>query len=157
MVLRGLENYGYNDLAHDIALKHLDMVARVFEKTGTIWENYAPDAVQPGKPAAADFVGWSGIAPMMYLLEYAIGLKADSLHNRLDWQLQPGGRRGCERFRFNGHVVSLVAEHQPGAVKGERISVQSDGPFELRVRCAGVEKQFSISGGKQEFEVCADK
>ncbi|MGC9997984.1 MAG: trehalase family glycosidase [Terriglobia bacterium] len=157
MVLRGLENYGFNDLARDIALKHLEMVARVFEKTGTIWENYAPDAVQPGKPAAADFVGWSGIAPIMYLLEYAIGLKADSLHNRLDWQLQPGGRRGCERFRFNGHVASLVAEPQPGAVKGERIGVQSDGPFELRVRFAGVEKQFSVASGKQEFEVYASE
>jgi hypothetical protein len=157
MVIRGLENYGYENLAREIALKHLDLVARVYEKTGTLWENYAPDAVQPGKPAAADFVGWSGIAPIMYLLEYAIGLEADSLHNRLDWQLQPGGRRGCERFRFNGHVVSLVAEPQPGVVKGERISVQSDGSFELRVRFAGVEKQFSIASGKQEVEVYAQK
>jgi hypothetical protein len=157
MVIRGLENFGYDDLAREIALKHLDLVARVYEKTGTIWENYSPDAVQQGMPAKANFVGWSGIAPVMYLLEYAIGLKTDAPHNRLDWQLQPGGRRGCERFRFNGHVVSLVAEMLPGAVKGERISVQSDGPFELRARFAGAEKQFSISHGKQEFEVYADK
>jgi len=157
MVIRGLENFGYDDLAREIALKHLDLVARVYEKTGTIWENYSPDATQQGMPAKADFVGWSGIAPIMYLLEYAIGLKADAPHNRLNWQLQPGGRRGCERFRFNGHVVSLVAEPQPGVVNGERISVQSDGPFELRVRFAEVEKQFSVSSGKQEFEIGSEQ
>jgi hypothetical protein len=153
MVIRGLENFGYDDLAREIALKHLDLVARVYEKTGTIWENYSPDTIQQGKPAKADFVGWSGIGPIVYLLEYAIGLKADAPHNRLNWQLQPGGRRGCERFRFNGHLVSLVAEPQPGRLKRERITIQSDGPFELRARFLGVEKRFSVSGGKQEFEI----
>src|SRR5208337_822368 len=58
MVIRGLENSGYDDLAREIALKHLDLVARVYEKTGTIWENYSPDAIQQGMPAKADFVGW---------------------------------------------------------------------------------------------------
>jgi hypothetical protein len=155
MVIRGLEECGYDDLAREIAMKHLDLVARVYEKTGTIWENYSPDAIQQGNPAKADFVGWSGIAPIMYLLEYAIGLKADAPHNRLNWQLQPGGRRGCDHFRFNGHIVSLVAEPQPGQSKVERITIQSDAPFELRVRFLGVEKQFSVTGGKQEFEIVA--
>jgi hypothetical protein len=153
MVIRGLENYGYDDLAREIALKHLDLVARVYEKTGTIWENYSPDAAQQGSPAKADFVGWSGIAPIMYLLEYAVGLKADAPHNRLNWQLQSGGRRGCERFRFNGHLVSLVAEPQPGQPAQVRLTIQSDSLFELRVRFLGVEKQFSVTGGKQEFEI----
>ena len=40
MVIRGLENFGYADLAREIAFEHLDRVASVFEKTGTIWENY---------------------------------------------------------------------------------------------------------------------
>ena len=157
MVIRGLENYGYDDPAREIALNHLDLVAKVYEKTGTIWENYSPDATQQGMPAKADLVGWSGIAPIMYLLEYAIGLKADAPHNRLNWQLQPGGRRGCERFRFNGHVVSLVAEPQPGPPQRERIAIESDGPFELHVRSAGVEKQFSVLSGKQEFEIIAEQ
>jgi len=135
----------------------LDLVARVYEKTGTIWENYSPDAIQQGKPAKADFVGWSGIAPIMYLLEYAVGLKADAPHNRLNWELQPGGRRGCEHFRFNGHLVSLVAQPLPGQVKGAKIIIQSDAPFELRVRFLGVERQFSVSGGKQEFEIASDQ
>lgn len=153
MVIRGLENYGYNDMACQIALSHLNLVAEVFKKTGTIWENYSADAVQQGNPARGDFIGWSGTGPIIYFLEYAIGLKADAPHNLLVWQLEPGGRRGCERFRFNGHVVSLVAAPGPGESEGVRISVQSDGTFRLRVRFRAVEKSFAVVKGQQEFRI----
>ena len=41
----------------------------------------------PGKPAKGDFVGWTGIVPILYFLEYGIGLKADAPNNRLTWAL----------------------------------------------------------------------
>ena len=50
-------------LARDIALKDLDLTWQVFQKTGTVWENYAPDAIAPGKPAKPDLVGWTGLGP----------------------------------------------------------------------------------------------
>jgi hypothetical protein len=153
MIIQGLEKYGYSDLARRIALNHLELVAHVYETTGTIWENYSPDHVQPGKPAKGDFVGWSGIGPIMYLLEYAIGLRADALHNRLVWRIEPGGRRGCERFRFNGHVVSLAAEPAVDGSKGETLRVQSDSSFELQTYFQGTMKTFAVKVGEQEFDI----
>jgi len=153
MVTRGLEKYDYIDLARELALNHLNLVAEVYKKTGTIWENYSPDAQQQGNPAKSNFVGWTGMGPIVFLLEYAVGLKADAPTNTLDWQLTPGGRRGCERFRFNRHVVSLVAQPTGQATGGWRITVQSDSPFELRVRSRSTEKKFSVATGSQEFEV----
>ena len=44
-----LERYGFDELAREVALKHLDLVAEVTKRTGTIWENYAPDAAEPGR------------------------------------------------------------------------------------------------------------
>ena len=41
MVLKGLDKTGYNKLAFDIALNHLQNVVDVFEDTETVWENYA--------------------------------------------------------------------------------------------------------------------
>ncbi|MEI8374341.1 MAG: trehalase family glycosidase [Planctomycetota bacterium] len=73
MVIRGLERYGKHDLAREIALEQLRMVGEVFRTTGTVWENYAPDATKPGKPAKGDFVGWTGIVPILYFLEFGIG------------------------------------------------------------------------------------
>jgi hypothetical protein len=153
MVIRGLEKSGYADLARQVALNHLDLVAHVYEKTGTIWENYAPDHVQQGKPAKSDFVGWSGVGPIMYFFEYAIGLRPDAAHNRLVWQIEPGGRRGCDRYRFNGHVVSLMAGPTTGGSKGETIQVQSDSPFELQANFQGAQKTFMIKAGKQKFDI----
>ena len=77
MVVRGLERYGKKELAREIALEHLDRMAEVFRKTGTVWENYSPDRDEPGVPAGRDFVGWSGIGPIAFFLEYAVGLHPD--------------------------------------------------------------------------------
>ncbi len=89
----------------------------------------------------------------MYFLEYAIGLRADAPHNRLVWRIEPGGRRGCERFRFNAHVASLIAAPAADGSKGEIIRVQSDSPFELEAYFQGVQKTFAVKAGEQEFEI----
>ena len=47
--------------ARTIALNHVDNVLQVFQKTGTVWENYAPESAAPGEPAKPDFVGWTGL------------------------------------------------------------------------------------------------
>src|SRR5687767_2255907 len=64
MVLRGLDRAGHNDLAHEISREDLDHVVSVFQETGTLWENYAPERPAPGNRAKSDFVGWSGLAPI---------------------------------------------------------------------------------------------
>jgi hypothetical protein len=153
MVIRGLENYGYDGLAREIALNHLDVMGRVFQQTGTIWENYAPDAAAPGKPAKNDFAGWSGIGPILYLFEYAIGLKANARENELTWDLRSPARQGCQRFRFKGHVISLVAE--PVAPKGKRfrVTVKSDGAFKLRLVHQSRSKSVSVKAGEQVCSV----
>ena len=153
MVIQGLEKYGYSDLAREIAINHLNLVAHVYEKTGTIWENYAPDYPQQGNEAKSDFVGWSGIGPIAYFLEYAIGLRPDAAHNRLVWRIEPGRRRGCRHFRFNGHVVSLIAAPAKHGSKGETIHIQSDSPFELQAYFQGASKTFQVKAGKQKFDI----
>ena len=153
MVMRGLENYGYSVLAREIALNHLNRAAQVFEKTGTIWENYAPDSVAPGKPAKQDFAGWSAIGPILYLIEYAIGLRADAPANSLAWSLTPGVRQGCERFRFNGHVTSLVAKPLPGTPARFRVEVESDGSYALHLASGDAKKEFAVRKGRQEIEI----
>jgi hypothetical protein len=152
MVIRGLENYGYADPAREIALEHLDCVASVFERTGTIWENYAPDSVAPGKPAKGDFVGWSGIGPILFLLEYGIGLKPDALRNELVWDLRAVQRIGCERYRFNGHVVDLLATPTANGKRWE-VTIRSDGPFTLRLKAQGREKRCLVPMGESRLVV----
>jgi len=132
MVVRGLERYGYAELAREIAVNHLSNVAQVFKNTGTIWENYAPDSIAPGNPSSPDFVGWSGIAPIAFFIEYGIGIKADAASNTITWTIASPKRVGIERFRFGGNTVSLICEEADK--NGKRaISIKSEKPFVLKV------------------------
>ncbi len=154
MVIKGLENYGYRDLARKIALKHLEISAKVFEDTGTIWENYAPDSALPGRHddgslVQRDFVGWSGIGPILYLLRYGIGLEPDALGNRLVWRSDLEGKSGCIRYRFNGHVASLIVEKDGPLPR--HMSVDSDGDFGLTFIGMGRQRNLTIKRGKNEF------
>jgi hypothetical protein len=151
MVVRGLEKYGYTDLARQIAIEHLTLVGQVYQKTGTIWENYSPDAVGQGNPAGKDFVGWSGLAPILFLMEYAIGIQPDAAKNELIWTLRSDMRCGCERYRFNGHVASLIAEPGPDGPSRPRITVESDGAFTLRLIRGINQKTYRITAGEQTF------
>lgn len=57
MVVSGLVDKGYRQLAWDIMQNHYDNVLKVFEKTGSFWEHYAPEKAAPGFMARKDFVG----------------------------------------------------------------------------------------------------
>ncbi|MBI5383507.1 MAG: alpha,alpha-trehalase [Verrucomicrobia bacterium] len=151
MVIRGLERYGHHDLAREIALNHLDVMGQVFQKTGTVWENYAPDSAKPGRPAKGDFVGWSGIGPILCLLEFAVGLKPNATANELVWDVNASGVTGCERFRFNGHVASLKAEPAAGNDARLVLSVVSDGAFKLRLRQGGQTETREVTRGTNSF------
>jgi hypothetical protein len=85
MVLKGLRASGRHALAHEIAMNHLENVGRVFERTGTFWENYEPETAAPGHPAEADYVGWSGLSPINILLEDVTGIMVDCPQSRVIW------------------------------------------------------------------------
>jgi len=155
MVIRGLQKYGYDDLAREIALKHVAIVSDVCKETGTIWENYAPDAAVPGRhengePVVRDMVGWSGIGPILYFMEFAVGLRPDAPSHRLAWTIRSAQRSGCERYRFDGRVVSLTAVPEPGG-RNVALTIASDGPFTLSVRYRDIARTFEIPRGNSEF------
>jgi hypothetical protein len=150
MVIKGLEAYGYNDLAKSIALKHLDATAQVFKKTGTFWENYAADTIMEGintngAPVVKDIVGWGALAPVLYFIEYGIGLRPDASKNELVWELSSNQKCGCKRFRFNNHIVDLIAEPMG---KQTRIKVRSDGSFMLTINKNGTSRSYEVQKGK---------
>ncbi len=157
MVIRGLQCYGLTALAREIAMKHIRAVAEVCAITGTIWENYAPDSVSPGRhlnggPVVPDMVGWGGVGPILLFLEFAVGLTPDAPENVLRWDIQSNARSGCERFRFNGHVVSVVATpyHEGGKT---RLSVKTDGPFTLIVTWNGSTVRIPVPRGEKDLDL----
>ena len=107
MVIRGLQQYGYYDLANEIARCAVENVVKVFEKTGTLWENYAPETAAQGKPAKDKFVGWSGLFPITMLFEGIFGIEADALHDRVVWRITCKEKHGVKRYPLSSGVADL--------------------------------------------------
>lgn len=70
MILLGLMKYGQKKIAIRLARQYYWAVAEVYKKTGTFWENYAPDFIDKGDPARPDFCGWTGIVPVTIYREF---------------------------------------------------------------------------------------
>lgn len=131
MVIRGLEQRGYYELAKEIALNHLDNIIQIFKDTGTIWENYPPDAVNSGDADKIDFVGWSGIAPILYLIEHKIGIKGDATRNEITWTIDETiSKSGCEKYWFNNNYINLLCEINDDEAT---ITVTGQNQFDLRI------------------------
>lgn len=158
MVIRGLEKYGYEGLARQIALTHVGIVSEVFAATGSIWEHYAPDTKEPGRMTDGrlvqkDFVGWSGIGPILYFLEYGVGLRPDASSSTLVWNLNVSGETGCLRYRFGGRVVDLLSKPN-SAAGGSEVTVRLSGtPFVLIVRTTTALERFVVRSGESVFRV----
>ena len=144
MVIYGLLKYGYNDLAKEIALNHLENVAKVFEKTGTIWENYPPDFIAPPNVAKKDFVGWSGIGPILYLIEFKIGLKADATKQEVTWTIDREAKLlGLEKYWFFGKTADFYWDDTEGL---QTVTIVTGDTFNLTINYSGKTYHYLIDG-----------
>jgi len=145
MVLRGLTEVRRDALAHAIARNHLANVVTVFEKTGTVFENYAPESAAPGQPAKRDFVGWTGLPPIAVLLEYVFGLRPDAPARRLVWDVRLTEAHGVRRYPFGPDAtLDLACAARSSTHEPPRIDASATAPVELEVRWATGSRVLSL-------------
>ncbi len=145
MVLKGLRATGYGSLAHLIARNHLDNVVKVFEDTGTVWENYAPEMPKPGNPAKPDFVGWSGLPAIAVLLEEVFGLQPDVPANTLVWDVRLLDEFGVEQYPFGADgLIDLRCEARDSALERPVIRAKSNIRVKLKLHWNGGEEIIQL-------------
>ncbi|MDX2079195.1 MAG: trehalase family glycosidase [Terrimicrobiaceae bacterium] len=141
MILRGLTLAGRDGLAFEIAANHVRRVTEVFEKTGTVWENYAPDVSEPGNNSKGDFVGWGGVGPVAVLFEYLFGLRPDVPSGELLLDVRLTERYGIRRYPFGAATtLDLAVAARASEFDEPQVDVVSDHPVRLRIRWAGGER-----------------
>ncbi len=146
MVLRGLTATGFDDLAAAIARNHHENVVAVFNETGTLWENYAPESAERGSESKGDFVGWSGLGPVAVFLEYVLGLRPDVPGNRLVWDVRLAEAHGVRRYPFGPDgLLDLSAAERAAATDKPRIEVSSTVPLTLELRWPGGSETLKIT------------
>lgn len=112
MVLKGLEKNGYHALAHQIAQNCLANVVTVFNRTGTLYENYAPEEAKEGVPAKKDFVGWSGLFPINILFEYVFGLRPMAREKKIVWDVNLLERHGVRNYPLGACSLDLICSER---------------------------------------------
>ncbi|HEY6081364.1 MAG TPA: trehalase family glycosidase, partial [Polyangiaceae bacterium] len=133
MVLRGLSERGYEELAQEIAENHYFNVVESFEATGAVWEHHAPDMPGEGR-GRSDFVGWTGITPIAVLFEYLLGLRYDARKQRLTWRLRRTEELGVSRYPFGADgLAELRAEARADPMSRPRVSIESNRPLEVEL------------------------
>jgi len=154
MIIRGLENYGYEDFATEAVERHLKNMSDVLMITGTIWENYAPEAASRGNASMGNFVGWSGVGPIAMLIENIIGIRADAPADRLTWRIRRTDRHGIKKFHFGDNPrVSLMADPRGKNTDPVSITVVSETPFLLTVDLPQGRFEKNISPGETRFVI----
>lgn len=139
MVIKGLDKFAqgydhsfyYREFAKLASEIYLDGMYETFRKTGTIWENYSPEAKWRGVWAQPNFVGWSGCGPIMLLIENVLGIQADASKNEITWYLNRIDKHGIENLRFGETTASLISERRISVDKSCEISVTANKPFKL--------------------------
>jgi len=146
MILRGLTETGFDDLAADVARNHYDNVLKVFERTGTFWENYAPEKAAPGKPAMHDFVGWSGLGPISIFFEYVLGLRPSVPDKRIVWDIRLTEAHGVSRYPFGPTgTLDLRCERRKRPTEEPRITVHGNVDVKVDLRWHGGRKLVKCS------------
>ncbi|HEY66307.1 MAG TPA: hypothetical protein G4O02_17285 [Caldilineae bacterium] len=148
-VIKGLRQAGFGDLARQATERHLDHMMAVMRETGTVWENYAPDASQPGRPARGDFVGWTGVGPIALLIEEIIGLEVDAANQQVRWRLDGELPVGLRNLRLGDNIISLVAEQEGEA--GVQVQVECVHPFRLEVITPFAEFVEQVPAGAHRY------
>lgn len=156
MIIKGLEAYGYDELAFAATSRYLDNMASVYKDTGTIWENYAPESASRGCNSKSDFVGWSGAGPIQLLIENILGIRVDGYENIIYWQPLRLDENGIENIQLGTQKVSLLIKQRDNIEVLMRIEVKAQKPFKLIFTGPmGIKSFFQISPGITKLPVKA--
>ncbi len=132
MILRGLDKYGYHDVARDIAVAYHDYIINVYRKMGTVFEYYSPE-LPYNNSGKRDFVGWSGIGPVAVLFEYVFGINSVAKDRHIRWRINCLERHGVEKYPLGDVAVDLVCEARVNEDERPVISVKSPVPVTVEV------------------------
>ena len=143
MVLKGLDKYGYNSLAYDIACNYLENIVEVFKKDGTLYENYSPEHIEKGNHSQNEFVGWTGLAPINIMFEYVFGIRPDAENRKITWHINRLEKHGIENYYFCGKFITLLCDSRSSANEEPSVTLTNCDGIQVEIIWDGKRKTIS--------------
>src|SRR5262249_11187181 len=126
------------DFACRAADNHLTTISHVFKETRSLWENYAPDYIEPGSIARPDSVV-AGLGPTALLIETLLRLRVDAPARTLRWRPRLHESYGIERLRCGDSEITLMV------TDGEQARITVSAPLSLRLLTAEGEQWVEVA------------
>lgn len=173
MTVKGLEKYGYYDLANHISNNYLSTLCAVYfnfvpdeEKIAfeeryddgyhTLWECYSPEFNKPATRwdntfySRQDFVGRTGLGPIAMLIENIIGINMDVPKNRITWRIYRNDKHGIKNLLFGKQKIDLICTPHKNNVE---FFVSAEESFELEIHLGKKIIFRKINNGWNNFEI----
>lgn len=161
-IIRGLARQGHDAFARRAVHRYLGEMYKVFEKTGTVWELYAPDMVRHGSgskglegahQARPDFVGWTGCGPIAMLIENVLGFDVRGADCAIIWTVSRTDRHGIKNLRFGDVRASLVCEPRESPDAPLTIQAETNRPFVLTLRKGDETRTLTVTPDTQTISL----
>ena len=150
MVARGLVRQGYWPLARAVAENYVAGLSALYQSTGTIWENSAPEIVAPSRDSIPHFVGWGGLGPIAMLIEHVLGIELNAHEGKVEWRLGQAVRNGVENLVFDGgRIARMVSASRNNAAAPATVAIETTVPFTLTVWIGDRSFTQEISAGPE--------
>ncbi|MCD8023213.1 MAG: twin-arginine translocation signal domain-containing protein [Lachnospiraceae bacterium] len=177
----GLREYGYDQLAFEEAVRHVNMMADVYEAGeeggyvdgSTIWENYSSEYIRNGyqgygtaedgeedeikNRSRADFVGWSGNIAVAMVMEDIAGININAPDNIVTWTVHLDEEFGVDNLYMchDGveNRVSLHAEARVNTLSDFTFTATATQPVTLVVKVAETEETFELAAGTETYTI----
>lgn len=162
VAIRGLAENGYPELAREAAIRYLSAMCKVAknEAYGSIWECYAPEAFRPattekGDIVRANFVGWSGLAPITMLIENILGFRFNAPENIVEFTMFPYQLGGLKNMCLGDNKISIECKKYVSEAGKSILQICAEKPFTLVVKTNYLWEKvvIDVTAGEHEFGV----
>jgi len=153
VVIKGLHEYGYLDIAHRAAWNHIKNISEVFSKTSfdtllidkkyhsnpsnRLWELYSPEKIVPGthwngrKYSRTGIIYSTGLGPVSLLFEDVFGLDINGIDDKITWHIRLFEKHGVKNIHFRDNTISLICKKRTKDVFPLEIQGNTDSPVNV--------------------------
>ncbi len=159
MVIKGLEKYGYSELAREAAIRHLYFMLDTLHpdsknqhKKGTIWEAYLPRKEGParwtghGNFPRPMYLPYASLSTIALMIENVIGLYISLPRKTVDWIVPTLEIMGIENLSLKRNMITILSNKSG---RGWEIRLESEKLYYFTINILGKKKKtLPIPSGK---------
>jgi neutral trehalase len=164
MVIKGLEKFGFYELARESAIRHLyymlDTLHPEGNKRGAVWEAYKPNrdghAEWPENPdfPRALYLHWVSLSTIALMIENVIGLYISLSKKTVDWKVPTIEAMGIENLSLKRNMVTILSNKTN---RGWEIRLESEKLYYFTIDILSIKKKKTLPIPSGKCSMLIDK